>query len=105
MSPDREFQHLVRFNNVDWSDVRVALLEEADVLRQKEISVTGKWALVNILQATGNTEDTKQARILVEELRDHTHFPGWRLVEKFCAVDPCDPTSEKPDNVKQTAQN
>ena len=105
-SPDREFKHLVRFNNVDWFDIRVALLEEADVLRQKEISVTGKWALVNILQATGNTEDAKQAKILVEELtRDHTHFPGWRLVEKFCAVAPCDPTSEKPDNVKQTAQN
>ena len=106
MPPDREFKHLVRFNRVDWSDARVALLEEADVLRQEEISVTGKWALVNILQATGNTEDAKQARILVEELtKDQTHFPGWRLVEKFCAADPCDPTSEKPDNVKQTAQN
>ena len=106
MPPDREFKHLVRFNNVDWSDARVALLEEADVLRQEEISATGKWALVNILQSTGNTEDAKQARILVEELtKDHTYFPSWRLVEDYCSTDPCDPTSEKPNNVKQTAQN
>ena len=64
MPPDREFKHLVRFNRVDWSDARIALLKEVDVLRQEEISVTGKWALVNILQSTGNTEDAKQARIL-----------------------------------------
>ena len=106
MPSAHKFRHLVRFNRVDWSDARVALLKEVDVLRQKEISVTGKWALINVLQATGNTEDAKQARILVEELtRDQTHFSGWRLVEEFCAADPCDPTSEKPDNVKQTAQN
>ena len=106
MFPDREFKHLVRFNRVDWSDARVALLAEADVLRQEEISVTGKWALVNILRATGNTEDAKKARILVEELtKDHTYFPGWRSVENYCSTDPCDPASEKPDNVKQTAQN
>ena len=106
MPLDREFKHLVRFNNVDWSDARVALLKEADVLRQEEISGTGKWALVNILQATGNTEDAKQVRILVEELtRDHPYFPSWRRVEDYCSTDPCDPTSEKPDNVKQTAQN
>ena len=106
MPPDREFKHLVRFNRVDWSNARVALLKEVDVLRQEEISNTGKWALVNILQSTGNTEDAKQARILVEELtKDHTYFSGWRRVEDYCSIDPCDPTSEKPDNVKQTAQN
>ena len=106
MPPDREFKHLVRFNRVDWSDARVALLKEVDVLRKEEISDIGKWTLVNILQSTGNTEDAKQARILVEELtKDHTYFPSWRRVEDHCSTDPCDPTSEKPDNVKQTAQN
>ena len=106
MPPDREFKHLVRFNRVDWSDARVALLKEVDVLRQEDTSVTGRWALVNILQATGDTEDARQAGILVEELtKDHNRFLGCRLVEKFCATDPCDPTSKKPDNVKKTAQN
>ena len=106
MPPDREFKHLVRFNRVDWSDARVALLKEVDVLRQEDISDIGKWTLVNILQSTGNTEDAKQARILIEELtKDHTYFSSWRRVEDHCSTDPCDPTSEKPDNVKQTAQN
>ena len=27
---------------------------------------------------------------------------GWRLVEEYCAVDPCDPESQKPDNVVKT---
>ena len=65
LPPDREFKHLVRFNRVDWSDARVALLKEVDVLRQEDTSVAGRWALVNILQATGNTEDARQAGILV----------------------------------------
>ena len=106
MSPDQEFRHLVRFNQVDWSDARVALVKEIDVLQQNEISVTGKWALVNVLQATGSPKDAKRARILVDELtKDRPHFPSWRRVEDYCASDPCDPRSEKPDNVKQTAQD
>ena len=105
ISPDREFEHLVLFNRIDWSDARVALLTEVDVLRQEEISVTGKWALANILQATGSVEDAKKAKRLVEELtKDRDHFPGWRLVEDYCSTDPCDPEAEKPDNVEQTAQ-
>ena len=103
--PDREFEHLVRFNRIDWSDARIALLKEVDVLRQEEISVMGKWALVNILQATGSVEDAKKAKRLVEELtKDRDHFPGWRLVEDYCSTDPCDPEAEKPDNVEQTAE-
>ena len=106
MPPNHEFRHLVRFNQVDWSDARSALLKEVEVLRQNEISDTGKWALVNVLRATGNPEDAKYAKILVDELtKDRPHFPGWRRVENYCATDPCDPKSEKPDNVKQTAQN
>ncbi len=104
--PDQEFRHLIQFNQVDWSDTRVALLKEIHVLRQNEISVTGKWALVNVLQAIGSPEEARQARILVEKLtEDRPHFPSWRLVEDYCSTDPCDPRSEKPDNVQQTAQN
>ena len=106
MSPDQEFRHLVRFNQVDWSDARVALVKEIDVLQQNEISVTGKWALVNVLQAIGSLKEAKQARILVDKLTENRpHFPSWRLVEDYCTTDPCDPRSEKPDNVQQTAQN
>ena len=104
--PDQEFRHLIQFNQIDWSDTCVALLKEVNVLRSNEISVTGKWALVNVLQAIGSSKEAKQARILVDKLtKDRPHFPSWRLVEDYCATDPCDPKSEKPDNMKQTAQN
>ena len=106
MPPNHEFRHLVRFNHVDWSDARSALLKAVAVLRQNEISITGKWALVNVLRATGNPEDAKDAKILVDELtKDRPHFPSWRRVEGYCATDPCDPRSKEPDNVLQTAQN
>ena len=105
-TPYQQCRHLVRFNRIDWYDARIALLKEADVLRQKEISVTGKWALVNVLRATGSLKDAEHERILVTELtKDHPHFPNWRRVNDYCATDPCDRRSEKPDNVKQTAQN
>ena len=101
----QQCRHLVRFNRIDWYDARIALLKEANVLRQKEISVTGKWALVNVLRATGSPEDAEYERILVTELtKDHPHFHSWRRVDSYCATDPCDPRSEKPDNVKQTAK-
>ena len=104
--PNQGFRHLIRFNYVDWSDAHVALLKAVNILGQNEISVTGKWALVNVLLAMGSPEDAKQAKILVDELtKDRTHFPGWRLVEDYCDADPCDPRSKKPDNVLQTAQN
>ena len=105
-TPYQQCRHLVRFNRIDWYDARIALLKEANVLRQKEISVTGKWALVNVLRATGSPEDAEHERILVTELtKDHPHFPNWQRVNDYCATDPCDPRSKKPDNVKQTAQN
>ena len=104
-TPYQQCRHLVRFNRIDWYDARIALLKEANVLRQKEISVTGKWALVNVLRATGSPEDAEYERILVTELtKDHPHFHSWRRVDSYCATDPCDPRSEKPDNVKQTAK-
>ena len=105
-TPYQQCRHLVQFNRIDWYDARIALLKEADVLWQKEISVTGKWALVNVLRATGSPEDAELERILVTELtKDHPHFSNWQRVNDYCATDPCVPRSKKPDNVKQTAQN
>ena len=104
MPLDQEFRHLIQFNQVDWSDTRVALLKEVNVLRQNETSTTGKRALINILRATGSPEDAKQARELDELSENRTHTYSLRRVEIHCATDPCDPRSEKPDNVKQTAQ-
>ena len=104
-APYREFMHLVRFNRADWYDTRTALLQEMDVFRQTDTSRTGKWALVTILRSTGAPQDAEQARILTEDLTSDQDRPhSWRLVENYCATDPCDPTSERPENMSRTAQ-
>jgi hypothetical protein len=104
-APYKEFMHLVSLNRIDWSQTRAALLEVSAPLRDAEVSMTGKWTLVNILRATGHSEDDKEAQSLVEGLtKDWSPFGGWRLIEKYCATDPCDPVSEKPENVTQTAE-
>ena len=105
-APYREFMHLVRLNRADWHETRTALLQEMAVFRQEDTSRTGKWALVTLLRSTGAPEDAEQVRILTEALTSDRDRPfSWRLVEDYCATDPCDPTSERPDNMNRTAQS
>lgn len=59
-----------------------------------------------MLQATGDPQDAERADRIVAELSVDTHgFEGWRLVEKYCASDPCDPHSQQPENITVTAKN
>lgn len=103
--PYKEFWHLLRLNQADWSDARTTLLEASSILQESNISSTGKWALVNILRATGDSDDSNAAKTLVDELtKDRPHFEGWRLIEKYCTTDPCDPASKKPKNITQTTK-
>lgn len=98
------FDDLLHFNLVDWSATRDALRSEAAVLRGAGVSTSGQWALVALLRATGDSDDALEAEHLAEELtKDREKFGGWRLVEKYCATDPCDPASARPDNVDATA--
>jgi len=104
-APYKDFMHLVSLNRVDWSQTRAALLEVSATLREADVSTTGKWTLVNILRATGHSDDGKEAQSLVVELtKDWPRFESWRLIENYCTTDPCDPTSEQPENVTRTAE-
>ena len=104
-APYREIMHLVRFNRADWHETRTALLQEMEIFRQEDTSSTGKWALVTLLRSTGAPDDAKEARILTENLTsDQERLYSWRLVEDYCATDPCDPSSKRPDNISRTAQ-
>jgi len=103
-SPYDEFLFLIRFNNRDWAGTRTALLAHSEMLQREETSHTGRWALVHILRATSTKEDAASAEDLVAELTaDRPKFEGWRLVEKYCASDPCDPASISPENIAETA--
>lgn len=106
MSPTREFATLITFNTADWVETRAALLREVSPLREPGVSRTGKWALVGLLSATGAMDDAKEAVVIVEELRKDRErlFGSWRRIETYCASDPCDPSSERPNNIDGTAE-
>lgn len=98
------FDDLLHFNLVDWLATRDSLRESAKPLRQTCISKTGQWALIYVLCATGESADAEEANAIAEELtKDHEHRGGWRRIEDYCATDPCDPSSEEPENIDQTA--
>jgi len=104
-TPHKEFKHLASLNPIDWLQTREALRCESAVLRDADVSRTGKWALVTILRATGHSDDGEEAEFLVENLTKGRPRPeSWRRIETYCASDPCDPDSEKPGNVVHTAE-
>ena len=52
----------------------------------------------------GRPDDASRAENLADWLtRDRERYGGWRRVEDYCASDPCDPNSSKPDNIEATA--
>ena len=104
-SADKMFRQLIRFNRTDWNATRDALLAELETLPEAESSNVGKWARVEVLRATGAFDDGLKAETLAEWLvRDRESFSGFSRRERYCASDPCDPVSAKPDNVDATAQ-
>ncbi|HEY6018986.1 MAG TPA: hypothetical protein VIY48_03565 [Candidatus Paceibacterota bacterium] len=102
----KDFDELLHFNLTDWAATKNTLRDAANLLRQNGISNTGRWALVYVLRATGDNSDALEADQLTEELtKDREPFKGWRLIEDYCATDPCDPASEAPENIDKTASN
>lgn len=101
-----DFNNLLHFNLVDWLVTKNKLQESATVFQHAQVSITGQWALVSILRTTGDSDDARRANKIAEDLtKDREGFESWRLVEDYCASDPCDPSSEEPDNIDITANN
>lgn len=102
--PRNEFRHLLRYNTVDWCETRDALVRASMFLRNDEISSVGRWALIRLLSATGAPEDDEYAEKLHRELtKDREQFKGWRLIENYCEVDPCDPGSPFSTRIANTS--
>ncbi len=104
-APHKEFEHLIRFNRIDWAQTRKALHDSAGWLEaDKDRSSVGSWTLVHVLRSTGASDDASRAEDLADWLtRDRERYRGWRRVEDYCASDPCDPNSSKPANIEVTA--
>ena len=101
----KEFIHLVRFNRIDWLDARESMLADCRIFERPDVSPAGKWALLHILEATGDADDAACAETLYADLRSNCPpHGGWRLIEDYCASDPCDPDSVRPENISDTAR-
>lgn len=102
-SPVEKLTSLILFNRCDWSATRDQLLVHAARLAPPGTSVSGRWAAVTLMRATGALDDSAIAHKLALELtKDRDQFTSWRLVESYCATDPCDPDSDRPDNIDDT---
>ena len=97
-------EYLVRFNRVDWTVTRAALLRETRIFRRADASKVGTWALVVLLRATGEPGDAREAEELTAKISDFKPRGGWRLLERYCSSDPCDPSASRPMNVSDTAR-
>lgn len=105
-APYAEFEQVLRYNCADWWETRSALLRELETLPEEFSSSVGRWTRVGILCGTGDVGDAQEAKRIRDELtRDRERFEGWSLREQYCAVDPCDPCTAKPENVIVTAQS
>ena len=104
-SPDDELSSLILFNHRDWSATREQLMAHVARLTSLDTSVSGQWAAVRLLRATGTLVDSAEAHNLVLELtRDRDRITSFRRVESYCATDPCDPDSDCPDNIDDTVR-
>jgi hypothetical protein len=104
-NPHNDFIDLIRFNCVDWEETRRNLLTKASIFNQTDISAVGKRSYIRILNATGLSEDEILAEKIVQQLKsDQSSIGSWRLIEDYCASDPCDPKSLPPKNIDKTGE-
>ena len=96
---------LIRFNRVDWSNARDALLEASAFASLPEASKTARWMRVEILRGTTTASDAEEAHRIYETLTaDREKWVGGRLVERYSATDPCDPAASEPEGFDATAK-
>ncbi|MCL1051679.1 hypothetical protein L2755_18885 [Shewanella abyssi] len=104
-SSSKDFYSLIRFNNIDWFEMQKSFQFYCEHLRGNDVSRVGKWTLVSILRAIGDTErGLEDEQLVCELIKDEERFGSWRLIENYCSVDPCDPHSQKPENISVTAK-
>ena len=102
-APDKQFQHLVRFNSRDWRATREALLKACEPFLMAGTSKVGEWAAVTILRATGQSDDAARAQEIAERLtRDRPRYVA-PPDDTYSATDPCDPQSDRPENIDRVA--
>lgn len=106
-APFRTAEELTRLNVRDWHDTRDAIRRELAVrFPNGKLSDVGSWTTNNSLRLCGDGDDARTADPIYAELtRDRRRYKGWRRLDDYCSVDPCDPSSENPEHVERTADD
>lgn len=103
--PWRDYQFVIQHNRRDWFEARTAIIEACGCFANGDASEAARWTLVYVLRATGDVNDGDRAEALADTLiEDWQRFEGWRLVERYCPSDPCDPASERPIEIAATVE-
>ncbi|MRS92154.1 hypothetical protein GJV04_19230 [Enterobacteriaceae bacterium RIT714] len=103
--PWQTFRDLIAFNSIDWQNVRSHLRDQWTFFVHDKSSRAGKWTAINLLMATGNSDDAQLAEMLAHQLRDNSSdIKGWHINESWCEADPCNPANPESSNVSQTAE-
>jgi len=102
--PTDEFAHLLTFNTIDWSETRDALLKNVKTFDVEGASDSARWALRGVLFSTGGEQDYDRSVEILNSIKRETYSGAgpWRLIEKYCDTDPCDPDADYPSNIQQT---
>jgi len=105
LEPNLQMIHLVRLNQVDWLETQRELSDKASLFQKPDISPVGHWALVQVLRSTGHQQDAQKAAKIHEGLtQGRSRLEGWRSIEKWCEVDPCDPNVKSSKLISRTAE-
>lgn len=96
---------LLRLNPIDLDATSQALHETLLEIASENPSITGLWAAISTLRATGLPEDAVRAEQLYLKLPPGRVFGGGRRIEQFCDSDPIDPCSPMPSNLARAIEN
>ncbi|MFT4075619.1 MAG: hypothetical protein QM647_08795 [Asticcacaulis sp.] len=101
------FDYLIGFNREDWIATRDALLTAVAPFDKPDVSRTGLWTLVHVWRAIDSEDLASKAEALTEPLFPEELKPyrkGWRLIENYCEIDPCDPAESAPNNISRAVE-
>uniref|UniRef100_UPI00038232BA hypothetical protein n=1 Tax=Methylotuvimicrobium buryatense TaxID=95641 RepID=UPI00038232BA len=86
----------VRLNTTDFEAFELKLRQAIDRLLTKSHSEVSKKAAAIALRLIGTVNGALEA----EQLNPREYRKGWRAIENYCATDPYDPDSDRPENLE-----
>jgi hypothetical protein len=97
--PREDFQSLIRFNRVDWTETRAAMLRALDALEPESGSATFLWARCILLDALGGEDEVRARDALMERLNEGRPFRRFFARPTLLDIDPRDPEADAPESL------